>query len=102
MELFVFLKKCFRFSGYLEIDRPNAGYIALASRLLGISFALYATVTPLWIVVFEQWSLAEKNKSLEGAQANGYVFVLHIIFTLCRDDFFEMMQIIETKVLHRS
>lgn len=44
----------------------------------------------------------EMVKSLQGATSLGYVFSIHVLFTLRREDFFKMMEIIENAVERRK
>lgn len=102
MEMFVYLKKCFRLSGYLEFDGPNGRCIALALRLFGVLSSLHTITAAIWFVVLEPASFAEKTKSLEGAVCLGYIFSIHVILTLRRAEFFDMMELIEATVAKRS
>lgn len=102
MDMFVLLKMCFRCSGFLEFDRPHARLIALGLRLIGILVTFYTIIAPLWFVASERAPFVEKAKSLQGAQSLGYVFSIHVIFTLYGTEFFRMMQMVEMQVLKRS
>lgn len=102
MELFVYLKNCFRYSGFLLFNGPSAHSISLCLRLFGMLISLYTIITSLIFIVYMEAPFIEKVKSLQGAQSLGYVFSIHVIFTLRRKDFFKMMEIIEKAVEKRE
>lgn len=102
LEMFVYLKKCFRWSGFLKFNGPFASAIAIFLRLFGIFISLYTIVTPiLFVICVPDSALVEKAKSLQGAISLSYVLSIHVIFSFRSDAFFEMMQIIEDKAHKR-
>lgn len=103
LKMFVYLKKCFRYSGFLKFKGPFASGIAIFLRLFGIFISLYTIITPILFIIYVRDSpLVEKSKSLQGAISLSYVLSIHVIFSLRSDAFFEMMQIIEDKVHKRT
>lgn len=102
MELFVFLKICFRYSGYLSFNGSNAQAISIFLRLFGILSSLYVIITSMIFVIFEEAALIEIVKSFQGGGSLGYIFAIHVIFTLGRKAIFEMMNIFEKAVERRK
>lgn len=96
------LRKFLRYIGFLEFESRYGRKISLILRIPGFSLLILAVITTVWFLIFEASTFAEQTQSIETCEAYSFVLTMYTIFILRRQDFFQMIKIIEKRIGERK